>query len=63
MDATAITSLATQMSTARTQQAAQIAVLKKAMELQGQGAMQLLMAATQSYNNPAHLGKHIDVRA
>jgi len=63
MDTSAIASLATQMSTARTQQAAQIAVLKKAMELQGQGAIQLLMAATQNYNNPAHLGKHIDTQA
>lgn len=63
MDVSAIASLATEMATTRTQQAAQIAVLKKAMELQGQGALQLLMAATQGHNNPAHLGNHIDTFA
>lgn len=64
MDTTAIASLATEMATTRTQQAAQLAVLKKAMDLQGQGAIQLLMAATQqTYNNPAHLGNNIDILA
>lgn len=63
MDVSAIASLATEMATTRTEQAAQIAVLKKAMELQGQGAIQLLTAATQSYNNPPHLGNSIDVFA
>lgn len=63
MDTNAIVSLATEMATTRTQQAAQIAVLKKAMELQGQGAIQLLMAATQTYNNPSHLGNRIDTFA
>jgi hypothetical protein len=63
MDTLGIAALATEMATTRTQQAAQIAVLKKAMELQGQGALQLLMAATQTYNNPAHLGSNVDVFA
>lgn len=63
MDINAIVSLATEMATTRTQQAAQIAVLKKAMELQGQGAIQLLMAATHSYNKPEHLGNRIDTSA
>lgn len=64
MDASAIASLAIEMATIRTEQAAQLAVLKKAMELQGQGAIQLLMAATQqSYNNPPHLGNQIDTFA
>lgn len=59
-----ITALATEMATIRTEQAAQLAALKKAMELQGQGAIQLLMAATQqSYNNPPHLGNQIDTFA
>jgi hypothetical protein len=57
----AIAALATEMSTTRTEQAAQIAVLKKAMELQGQGAIQLLQAAVQTYNNPSHLGNSVDV--
>ena len=63
MDVSAIASLATEMATTRTEQAAQIAVLKKAMEMQGQGAIQLLTAATQSYNNPPNLGNGIDVFA
>jgi hypothetical protein len=63
MDVSAIASLATEMATTRTEQAAQIAVLKKAMEMQGQGAIQLLTAATQSYNNPPNLGNSIDVFA
>lgn len=63
MDTLAIASLATEMATTRTQQAAQIAVLKKAMEMQGQGAIQLLMAATQTYNNPAHLGNNVNTFA
>lgn len=63
MDTGAIASLATEMATTRTQQAAQLAVLKKAMELQGEGAIQLLMAATQTYNNPPHLGNNINTYA
>ncbi len=63
MDTTAIVSLATEMATTRTQQAAQLAVLKKAMELQGQGAIQLVMAATQNYNNPPNLGNSVDTFA
>ena len=63
MDTSTLTALATEMATTRTQQAAQIAVLKKAMELQGQGALQLVAAATQTYNNPAHLGSVIDTFA
>jgi hypothetical protein len=64
MDTSAIASLAIEMATVRTEQAAQLAVLKKAMELQGQGAIQLLMAATQqTYNNPQHLGNQIDIYA
>jgi hypothetical protein len=63
MDTTTITALATEMATTRMQQAAQISVLKKAMDLQGQGAIQLVMAATQTYNNPPHLGNSIDLFA
>jgi hypothetical protein len=64
METSSIAALATEMATVRTQQAAQIAVLKKAMELQEQGALQLLMAATQQgYNSPPHLGQNIDVQA
>lgn len=63
MDTTTLATLATQLATTTTRQAAQIAVLKKAMELQGQGAIQLVAAATQAVNNPPHLGRNIDVLA
>ena len=63
MDTLAIASLATQLATTTTQQAAQLAVLKKAMELQGQGAVQLVQAATQTTSNPPHLGNNVNVFA
>lgn len=63
MDTTAIAALATEMATQRTVQAAQIAVLKKAMDLQGAGALQLLQALPATASNPAHLGNAIDVFA
>lgn len=64
MDSSTLASLAIEMATIRTAQAAQLAVLKKAMELQGQGAIQLLTAATQqTYNNPPHLGNRVDTFA
>jgi hypothetical protein len=65
MDVSAIASLATEMSQARTSDAVQMAVLKKALDMQGQGALQLLEAALQSVpaNNPPHLGNRIDTFA
>ncbi|MDD5176151.1 MAG: YjfB family protein [Sterolibacterium sp.] len=66
MDVTAIASAATEMSLARTADAASVAVLKKALELQAQGALQLVQAATQSMqatSNPPHFGNNIDVFA
>lgn len=66
MDVNAIASVATQMSQARTADAVSVAVLKKALDLQGQGALQLLQAATLSMaavNNPPHLGNNVDLFA
>jgi len=66
MDVTAIAALATQMSQARTAEAAQVAVLRKALDLQGQGALQLLQAAVQApqaANNPPNLGNRVDTFA
>jgi hypothetical protein len=52
------------MSQARTEGAVQLAVLKKAMDIQAQGAMQLIQAAAQVIpNNPPHLGNQVDVFA
>jgi len=44
MDTSAIAALATDMSNARVQQTAEIAVLKKAIDIQAEGALQLLQA-------------------
>jgi hypothetical protein len=57
MDVSAIASIATQMSQVQTADAVHVAVLKKAMDIQEQSALQLLQAVP---NNPAHLGNNVD---
>ena len=63
MDTSAIASLATELSQARTGDAVQIAVLRKAMDIEAAGALQLLQALPPQYNNPSNLGNSVDVRA
>jgi hypothetical protein len=65
MDTLAIASLATDMSQARTANAVQLAVLKKAMDIESQGALQLVQAAAQAtqHANPPHLGNSVDTFA
>jgi hypothetical protein len=64
MDTASIAAVATEMSQARTEGAVQLAVLKKAMDIQAQGAMQLIQAAAQVIpTNPPHLGNQVDVFA
>lgn len=64
MDTASIAALATDLSQARTEQAVQLAVLKKAMDVGAQGAMQLVQAAAQVVpTNPPHLGNRIDTFA
>jgi hypothetical protein len=64
MDVAGIASLATNMSQAKTESAVQIAVLKKALDVQAQGALQLIQVAAQAIpNNPPHLGNKIDTSA
>lgn len=46
MEASAITNLATDLSNTRVQQTAELATLKKAIDLQAEGALQLLQAIT-----------------
>jgi len=58
MDVSAIASVATEMSQVQTTQAVQIAVLKKAMDIKEQSAMQLLQALP---SNPPNLGNNVDV--
>lgn len=48
MNVNAIASVATEMSQARTADAVSMAVLKKAIDIEAQGAAQLVQAATQA---------------
>lgn len=65
MDVTGLASLATGMANAQLQQAVQLAVLKKAMDIEKSGALQLLQAAAGAAvtPNPPHLGNHVDTFA
>ncbi len=55
---------ATDMAQVRLYDAVQIAVLKKAMDIEAQGAMQLVQAASQVIkSNPPNLGNQIDTFA
>jgi hypothetical protein len=69
MDVSTISAIATQMSQERTASAVQIAVLKKAMDIEAQGAMQLIQAAVQASAmgampaNPPHLGNQVNTFA
>ncbi len=58
MDVSAIASVATEMSQVQTTQAVQLAVLKKAMAIEEQSALQLLQALP---SNPPNLGNNVDV--
>lgn len=67
MDVTGVAALATAMSQERAANAVQMAVLKKAMDIESQGALQLIQAASQvvsgASNNPPHLGNSVDTFA
>ena len=64
MDVSGIAAAATDLSQSRTANAVQVAVLKKTMDIQGQGAIQLIQAATQAIaQNPPNLGSRIDTFA
>lgn len=61
MDVTNIAALGSALSATRNGEAVQMAVLKKALDMQAQGAMALIAALPPV--NPPHLGQNIDVRA
>lgn len=64
MDAGNIANMATGMSLERTQQDIGVAVLKKAMDVQAQGAMALIQAIPPAPANlPANLGQNVNVTA
>ncbi|MCB1941528.1 MAG: YjfB family protein [Candidatus Accumulibacter sp.] len=61
MDVPAIAAMATEISQSRTADAVQTAVLKKALDIQSQNALQLVEAAANVVrSNPPHLGSRID---
>ena len=63
MDLTTAASLSSQVAQMKVGDAVGITVLRKAIDLQAQGALQLVEALPSTSNNPSHLGKHIDVTA
>jgi len=63
MDVSSVGTLSSALSQARTGDAVSTLVLKKAMDIQAQNAMQLLQAVPQMPNNPPNLGNSIDVKA
>lgn len=61
MDVSSIASLVTTMANQSTRDAINIAVLKKALEIQASGAATLINALEQqAAGNPPHLGNTID---
>jgi hypothetical protein len=62
MDVTTAASLSSQVAQMKIGDAVGITVLKKAIDLQAQGALQLLDALPAVANNPPHLGNSIDVK-
>jgi hypothetical protein len=64
MEVTGIAAAATTMSQARTADAVQTAMFRKALDIQEEGAMQLIEAASQVIpSNPPNLGNHVDTSA
>lgn len=64
MDVAGIAAVATDMAQTKTAGEVQMAVLKMAMDVQAQGALQLVQAAAQVIpTNPPHLGNQVDVHA
>lgn len=61
MDVSAIASAATAMSQTQLASQVEMAVLRKALDLQGEGVLQLLQALPSV--NPPHLGNTIDTFA
>jgi hypothetical protein len=63
MDVSSVGSLSTALSQAQTGDAVSTLVLRKALDIQAQNAMQLLQALPQLPSNPPNLGNSIDVKA
>lgn len=64
MDVASLAAVATNMQQVELNNAVQVALFKKVMDIQSQGALELLQAASQSMtaaiSNPPNLGNVID---
>jgi hypothetical protein len=64
MDVSGIAAAASDLAQTNTANAVQIAVFKKALDIESQNALQLIQAASQIvYNNPPNLGSRVDTFA
>ena len=63
MDISQVSGQSQAMTSTQRSAAVSTAVLKKAIDLQAQSALQLLQALPQVAGNPPHLGNNIDVKA
>lgn len=63
MEISGIARLATAMSQQRSAEAADVAILKKALEMQKETAATLVAAVTPSASLPSHLGQNVNVVA
>lgn len=64
MNVSTLAGVATDMAQARTANAVQVTLLKKAIDIEAQGAMQLIAAAAQVIpTNPPHMGNTVDTFA
>ena len=62
MDVTSIAAASTELAQMKTGDAVGISVLKKAIQIETQGALMLLEALPQPVSNPPHLGNQVDVK-
>jgi hypothetical protein len=62
MDVSSVGSLSTALSQAQTGDAVSTLVLRKALDIQAQSALQLLQALPQLPSNPPNLGNSIDIK-
>jgi hypothetical protein len=62
MEVSSLTGLSSAMSQVDSRDVVGTAVLKKAMDIQAQNAMQLLEALPKIPSNPPNLGNSVDVR-
>jgi hypothetical protein len=63
MDISGIARLATAMSQERTAQATDVALLRKALDMQQESAATLIAAVTPAASLPSHLGQNVNVVA